>query len=677
MRRRLNKHYGSSLWGAVVVCGLALLVLGGGEAVGGVSAAVSNQLTSANTGDVILQGTANGSACTSSNNVIITNSQRCNASLLPNGQLPSVVTSVPSLVQTVGISNATGSAVSSLSLSLTAASTTGDLLAVAVGVQSSVGITMSDSAGNTWQVGMAPLYNAKTGSESAVYYAANANSVTQITATFSATAPYPSLVLYEVAAVSTTPLDVVGSNSSATPNPITVATSTATTAANDFAVVADGTAKADTLSATGWTVNNTYATSNLFNSAYQMVPSAQVANFTTTVRDKYEAVIATFAAQPPHSALSVTAIIKNGGNLSGATQTHGGICGVWGANDYSGNGNAGIVYNGVAGSAGPFTSSNAFAFSGNGVVNTTNTYNNPNNYSMVVWFKTTGTGTILGTTNAEGGSGQTSWDRQLWIDGAGNLVFGVYNPGASNPFEEIVSSNPYNNGQWHWAVATIGAAGQQLYVDGALVGSNAAIVSAQNYVAYWHIGWDSEAGGWPNAPASPYFTGAVMGAAMIPAQLSGSQVSGIYGGSTTLTAYHNAIKALTPQAFWELQDTGYIYPDAIPGAPTGAASACSYVGITLQATGNGVTSCLVPAGSGNCPALNGSSDATLNSLSSNLSLGNWLGGSSWSFTYTLAQEGTTPTYDAGLHPSLPITWTLTQQTWQASLRYGGSGVVFA
>ena len=504
-----------------------------------------------------------------------------------------------------------------------------------------------------------------------MFYAADANQTTTITVSFGTAAAYPVLYGYEIAgAAISSPLDVTGSASPIKKATIAVSTSASTTTSADFAVEADGTFAGDTLTATGWSVDNTYATSGFANSAYQSMTAAQVANFTTTSSDKFEAVIAAFKAAPAVAqSLSGSASLQDlgtaGGNLGMTTAA----CGALGASDSTGGGNAGLIYNGVSGATGPFAGSNSLSFNGTGWIETTKSYADPTPASEAAWFKTTGGGTIMGATNSQGNSGQTMWDRQIWVDNTGHVVFGVYNP----TFEEVVSPSTYNNGAWHYVVATIGPAGETLYVDGALVGANATPTAAQNYTAYWHIGWDSEAS-WPDAPTSPYFVGNIADVAVFPAQLASTQVQTLYTAGSSQSTYSTAVATLSPTSAWPLQNTGYLYPYAIPrGVIT---PPCGYVGVSAQETNGATITCLLPAGAGACLTLNGVSDPTLSSLASNtFALGSLASGGLISLDFALVQEGSVPAAYVGLHPTLGVDFSLTQASWIATLAYSTQGLL--
>jgi len=130
----------------------------------------------------------------------------------------------------------------------------------------------------------------------------------------------------------------------------------------------------------------------------------------------------------------------------------------------------------------------------------------PTTFSIGVWFKTasgySSGGMILGFGNAQtGASGQ--YDRHIWMDNGGHLEFGVYT-GAT---QTVGTSSTYNDGNWHFAMATLSSAGQFFYVGGVQVGSLANTAS-QAYNGYWRLCYDN-LGGWTPAPTSQYFQGDV------------------------------------------------------------------------------------------------------------------------------------------------------------------------
>lgn len=150
----------------------------------------------------------------------------------------------------------------------------------------------------------------------------------------------------------------------------------------------------------------------------------------------------------------------------------------------------------------------------------------PNTFSTEIWFRTStaGNGKLIGYSSSRTGTADSTYDRHLYIDPQGRLVFGVYNPGVV----VVSSSTSVANNQWHQAIATLGPAGMRLYVDGVQVGANANQFAGQSYSGWWKIGcgilngWTSATGTAYNGPT--YYTGQLQYAAIYTVQLSAAQV---------------------------------------------------------------------------------------------------------------------------------------------------------
>ena len=139
-----------------------------------------------------------------------------------------------------------------------------------------------------------------------------------------------------------------------------------------------------------------------------------------------------------------------------------------------------------------------------GYVETTNSYANPEGFSLVAWFKTSSTsgGTIMGSPTS-----RATAPRPNGIASCGSTTPDTsYGVSTTTPFDEITSPSAYNNGAWHMVVAEVGSSGTQLYVDNIEVASNASYTTAQSYTGYWHLGWDYE-WYWTDPPTSNYFSG--------------------------------------------------------------------------------------------------------------------------------------------------------------------------
>jgi len=172
---------------------------------------------------------------------------------------------------------------------------------------------------------------------------------------------------------------------------------------------------------------------------------------------------------------------------------------------------------GVADTAAQFNGTNAYLAS-------TTQATNPTVYTASAWFKTATSagGKIIGFGNANSGD-STSYDRQVYMTNDGHLAFGTY----AGAFQLVTSAGTYNDNQWHQVVATQGPAGMRLYVDGALVRSNPAYTTAQNYAGYWRVGGDN-LNAWPNQPSSSYFAGTIDEVAVYSTALSATDIADQY-----------------------------------------------------------------------------------------------------------------------------------------------------
>jgi hypothetical protein len=159
----------------------------------------------------------------------------------------------------------------------------------------------------------------------------------------------------------------------------------------------------------------------------------------------------------------------------------------------------------------------AFSFDGStGFVSTSMLINNPQTFTLSLWFRTsTQAGALMGFASSGTGS-SGSFDRIIYMDNVGALNFGVWSSGAGAA-QVINSSTGINgingimglaDGQWHQVMASLSAStGLSLYVDGVLRANNPSITSAQVYNGYWRIGEES-LGFWPDT-AGDYFNGQI------------------------------------------------------------------------------------------------------------------------------------------------------------------------
>ena len=161
----------------------------------------------------------------------------------------------------------------------------------------------------------------------------------------------------------------------------------------------------------------------------------------------------------------------------------------------------------------------------------------PNVFSIEAWFKA-GTanknGKIIGFGNSRTTAADTDYDRHIYIDANGKVVFGVY-PGA---IRTVSSPLSYTDNKWHHVVATLSTAGMVLYVDGAQVDNDPSVTTAQQYQAqgYWKVGcgnlanWQNggSASGAINYSGLSYFQGSIQYAAVYSTALTKDQVHDHY-----------------------------------------------------------------------------------------------------------------------------------------------------
>ncbi|WP_375387088.1 LamG-like jellyroll fold domain-containing protein [uncultured Amnibacterium sp.] len=147
---------------------------------------------------------------------------------------------------------------------------------------------------------------------------------------------------------------------------------------------------------------------------------------------------------------------------------------------------------------------------------------NPQVFTLEVDFQTTVKGgKLIGFGSSTTGA-SAQYDRQLYLNKNGAVVFGVY-PSAYRTLTSPAST--YADGAWHHVAATLSASGMALHLDGRLVASDAATTSAQVFNGYWRVGYDTIGPGWSNAPTNPWFTGRLRAAAVYTSALTAQQIA--------------------------------------------------------------------------------------------------------------------------------------------------------
>lgn len=181
---------------------------------------------------------------------------------------------------------------------------------------------------------------------------------------------------------------------------------------------------------------------------------------------------------------------------------------------------AGVGHNAPGAVVGSADTASTFDGSTSGYASTQTAISAPQVFSESIWFRTTSTtgGKLIGFGNSTTGL-STSYDRQLYMDNSGHVIFGVY----PNSVSTVTTPGAYNDGLWHQAVGTLSAAGQVLYIDGTVAGTNTGTTGAEVNTGYWRIGGDNLVG-WPGPVSSNFFTGSLDEAAIYPAALTATQV---------------------------------------------------------------------------------------------------------------------------------------------------------
>jgi signal peptidase I len=158
----------------------------------------------------------------------------------------------------------------------------------------------------------------------------------------------------------------------------------------------------------------------------------------------------------------------------------------------------------------------------------------PTTFSIEAWFMTNSkalNGKIIGLGSSRNTSSDNTYDRHIYLDKAGRIVFGVYYN------EQKIVATPvgpiYNDGNWHHVVGTYStSAGMTLYVDGVAV-ATAPQPNINADTGYWKVGcgtlstW-TDAGGATTTEKPAYFTGQIQYAAVYTTVLTAAQVQEHY-----------------------------------------------------------------------------------------------------------------------------------------------------
>lgn len=225
-----------------------------------------------------------------------------------------------------------------------------------------------------------------------------------------------------------------------------------------------------------------------------------------------------------------------------------------GSNDLTAS--AGVAGGAQGAMSGDPNTASTFNGQANGFASTRTPVAAPNSFSAGAWIKTTSKngGKILGFGNSDTGL-SSKYDRHISMDNNGKLYFSVYN----GVRQYLSTPASYNDGKWHYVVASMGANGINLYVDGQLADKNAAVTSSEVNKGFWRIGGDNLAN-WLPAVGSNFFNGAIDEVAIFDKPLTLKQIQDQIAASklevATADSYGDAVKASAPELYWRLAESG-------------------------------------------------------------------------------------------------------------------------
>jgi hypothetical protein len=335
----------------------------------------------------------------------------------------------------------------------------------------------------------------------------------------------------------------------------------------------------------------------------------------------------------------------------------------------------GVTY----GQSGPLGATGISLDGSTGWFESTAPYSTPGSFTVLAWFKAApgASGTIFSLSSSQFDSGSPDSDLDLWIDGSGQLVWGVVTLtalGVPLP-SETTSTGTVTDGSWHLAAATFAGLSSTLYLDGTAQGSVPALSGLASENGWFpDVGWGPEgAPTWLDGPPSGFFSGSLSMVSLSPSAATGAQLAAL-AASGSAAAYESALSSdAPPTENWEMADSGtQAYTGAVAVSGGGTTVPCQRVEATVQEVVAGVTTCALPAGPGPCPAP--SPTALLSSLASMAPLGAPSTTTPAQLTVTLALTAASPSGVAGLDLLPGLDFGVSRTGWSANLVYASAMV---
>lgn len=162
-------------------------------------------------------------------------------------------------------------------------------------------------------------------------------------------------------------------------------------------------------------------------------------------------------------------------------------------------------------------------------------------FTLEAWFRTTATtapatgfGKIIGFGASANSPIESTYDRHIYLNSSGQVVFGTYNGG----YQTVTSSASKADQKWHHVMATFSSTtGMILYVDGVAT-SNTNYKTAEATTGFWKVGCGN-LNGWPSPGGTTstsggttyqagYFNGVIQYAAVYTSVLSAADVTAHY-----------------------------------------------------------------------------------------------------------------------------------------------------
>lgn len=247
------------------------------------------------------------------------------------------------------------------------------------------------------------------------------------------------------------------------------------------------------------------------------------------------------------------------------------------ANDVTGDGNTGTAQTGATLTTDRFGAANsAYLFNGStGYISTATQIAAPTVFTINMWFNTTTAGgALIGFNNSQTGAG-TTYDRTIYMNNAGQIVFGVYNAG----YDTVRTGTAYNDGNWHMVTASISSAGMKLYIDGTMASSNTSYTTPQTNTGYWRIG-EQTVGSWPDVSGSGYFKGELDDVDIYNRLLTDNEVYSLQGAEVSPVCAGGTL------SFTANTNTGSSYSWSGPNGFSSTLQNPTITNATTAATGN-------------------------------------------------------------------------------------------